>query len=196
MLCGQQAPNPIEQELPLHPNGHEQMSAIISILSLFGGLLRRFIGLIVSMALLCVGAVAQDGPRSDKPQTIVFVCLHGSVKSQVAAAHFNRIAKERGLSLVAVSRGIAVDPNIPTSIRQGLAADGLAPPDDVPVPLASADTAGAIEVFAFDEVPNDRKGSREVTYWSDVPPATKDYVAARDAIVRHIEEAMTSLGKK
>jgi hypothetical protein len=29
-----------------------------------------------------------------------------------------------------------------------------------------------------------------------VPPATKDYVAARDTIVRHIEEAMTSLGKK
>jgi protein-tyrosine-phosphatase len=195
MHCGQHAPSPIEQGLPSHPNGHEQMSQIISILSLFGGLLPRVIGLIVSMALLCTGAVAQDSPRSDKP-TVVFVCLHGSVKSQVAAAHFNRIAKERGLSLVAISRGIAVDPSIPASIRQGLAADGLTPPDDVPVPLASADTTGAIEVFAFDEVPNDRKGSREVTYWSDVPPATKDYVAARDAIVRHIEEAMTSLGKK
>jgi protein-tyrosine-phosphatase len=172
------------------------MSQIISILSQFGALLPRVIGLIVSMALLCTGAVAQDAPRSDKPQTIVFVCLHGSVKSQVAAAHFNRIAKERGLPLVAISRGIAVDPSIPASIRQGLAADGLTPPDDVPVPLASADTTDAIEVYAFDEVPNDRKGSREVTYWSDVPPATKDYVAARDAIVRHIEEAMTSLGKK
>ena len=30
-------------------------------------------------------------------KTIVFVCLHGSVKSQMAAAHFNRIARERGL---------------------------------------------------------------------------------------------------
>jgi arsenate reductase (thioredoxin) len=109
------------------------MRATISILSLFGGLLPRFIGFIVSMAPLCAGAVAQDSPRSDKPQMIVFVCLHGSVKSQVAAAHFNRIAKERGLPLVAVSRGIAVDQNIPASIRQGLAADGLTPADDVPV---------------------------------------------------------------
>ena len=150
------------------PTGHKSMSTLSSILSAFLGQLPRSI--IVSMVLLCAGAVAQDGPRSDKPQTIVFVCLHGSVKSQVAAAHFNRIAKERGLPLVAVSRGIAVDPNIPASIRQGLAADGLVPPDDVPVPLASADTTGAIEVFAFDEVPNDRKGSREVTYWSDVAP--------------------------
>jgi hypothetical protein len=51
-------------------------------------------------------------------------------------------------------------------------------------------------VFAFDEVPNERKGSTEVTYWPDVPPATKDYSAARDAIVRHIEEVVTSLAKK
>ena len=149
-----------------------------------------------SMVMLCTGAVAQDSPRPDKPQTVVFVCLHGSVKSQMAAAHFNRIAKERGLPLVAVSRGIAVDPTIPASIRQGLASDGLVPPDDVPVPLASSDTTGAIKVFAFDEVPNERKGSTEVTYWSDVPPATKDYSAARDAIVRHVEEAVTSLAKK
>ena len=34
------------------------------------------------------------------------------------------------------------------------------------------------------------------TYWSDLPPTTKDYSAARDAIVRHIEEAVTSLAKK
>ena len=37
-----------------------------------------------------------------------------SVKSQVAAAHFNRIAKERGLPYSAVSRGIGVDGSIPT----------------------------------------------------------------------------------
>lgn len=117
-------------------------------------------------------------------------------QGQVAAAHFNRIAKERGLPLVGISRGIAVDPTIPASIRRGLASDGLVPLDNVPVPLASANTAGAIKVFAFDEVPNDRKGSTEITYWSDVPPATKDYRAARDAIVRHIEEVVTSLAKK
>jgi Cu/Ag efflux protein CusF len=32
-----------------------------------------------------------------------------------------------------------------------------------------------------------------VTYWSDVPPATKDYVAAREAIVVHIESLVPTL---
>jgi hypothetical protein len=27
-----------------------------------------------------------------------------------------------------------------------------------------------------------------VNYWSDVPPATKNYTAARDAIVHHIDD--------
>jgi protein-tyrosine-phosphatase len=172
------------------------MSAMISKMLALRGLFPRIAAFMAYLALLGAGAMAQDIPRSDKPQTIVFVCLHGSVKSQMAAAHFNRIARERGLPLVAISRGIAVDPTIPASIRQGLASDGLVPPDDVPVPLSSADTSAAIKVFAFDEVPNERKGSTEVSYWSDVPPATKDYSAARDAIVRHIEEAVTSLAKK
>ena len=35
-------------------------------------------------------------------QTIVFVCEHGSAKSVVAAAHFDRLAGERGLGLRAV----------------------------------------------------------------------------------------------
>src|ERR1700710_2287754 len=65
--------------------------------------------------------------------TVVFVCVHGSVKSQMAAAHFNRIASERGLPFTAVSRGIEVDTSMPTRIRHGLNLDGLAPTDDVPI---------------------------------------------------------------
>ena len=48
-------------------------------------------------------------------------------------------------------------------------------------------------VVAFDAVPEERRGTSEVTYWSDVPPATKDYVAARDVIVRHINTLVPTL---
>ncbi len=149
------------------------------------------------LALLLVGLLAgatnRAGAESGKPTTIVFVCLHGSVKSQVAAAHFNRIARERGLPVVAVSRGITVDNEIPTVIREGLAGDGLAPDSEVPIRLTSEQAAAATKVFAFDEVPADLRGAAEVTYWSDVPPATKDYAAARRAIIRHLEEAIGPL---
>jgi hypothetical protein len=115
--------------------------------------------------------------------TVVFVCLHGSVKSQMAAAHFNRIASERGLPFTAVSRGIEVDTSIPTRIRDGLNLDGLAPTDDIPIGLTADEAGRATKVVAFDTVPDERRGTSEVTYWSDVPPATKDYAAARDVIV-------------
>jgi protein-tyrosine-phosphatase len=151
------------------------------------------LSLVLLAAVIAVGTTTHAEPDSENPATVVFVCLHGSVKSQMAAAHFNRIAKERSLPVVAVSRGISVDDKIPATIRERLAGDGLVPASDVPVALTSEQAAAAVKIFAFDEVPADIKGDAEVTYWSDVPPATKDYVAARNAIVRHLEEAVNSM---
>jgi protein-tyrosine-phosphatase len=139
------------------------------------------------------GAYAGDPGGADGKTTIVFVCLHGSVKSQMAAAHFNRIASERGLPFTAISRGIEVDTSIPTRIRDGLNLDGLAPTDDIPIGLTADEAGRATKVVAFDTVPEARRGTSEVTYWSDVPPATKDYAAARDVIVRHIDTLVPTL---
>jgi protein-tyrosine-phosphatase len=128
-------------------------------------------------------------------RTIVFVCLHGSVKSQMAAAQFNRIARERGLPYTAISRGVDIDSSIPTRIRDGLNMEGLAPLDDVPKTLTPEEAAGAAKVIAFDSVPDDKRGVAEINYWSDVPPATQDYSAARDVIVRHIDDLVPSLSE-
>jgi protein-tyrosine-phosphatase len=156
----------------------------------------RLIGASLLFASVFAAYPAKADERSERPKTIVFVCLHGSVKSQMAAAHFNQIARERGLPFVAVSRGITVDNSIPTRIRDGLALEGLAPLNDVPRSLTAEEANGASKVFAFDEVPTERKGNADVTYWSDVPPATKDYSAARDAIVRHLDDLLPSLTGK
>jgi protein-tyrosine-phosphatase len=138
-------------------------------------------------------ASAADPQGGNGKTTVVFVCLHGSVKSQMAAAHFNRIASERGLPFTAISRGIEVDTSIPTRIRDGLNLDGLAPTDDIPIGLTADEAGRATKVVAFDTVPEERRGTSEVTYWSDVPPATKDYAAARDVIVRHIDTLVPTL---
>jgi Cu/Ag efflux protein CusF len=114
----------------------------------------------------------------------------------MAAAHFNRIARERGLPYTAISRGVEVDASIPTQIRDGLNLDGLAPLDDVPQPLMQSEAAGAAKVIAFDTVPDDKRGLTEVNYWFDVPPATKDYAAARDVIVHHIDDLIPALTER
>jgi hypothetical protein len=158
--------------------------------------LARIRSLMLLLTAVFMGAASRAESDSSKPATFVFVCLHGSVKSQIAAAHFNRIAREHDLSVIAISRGIAVDNKIPAAIREGLARDGLAPATDAPVGLTSEQAATATKIFAFDEVPTDLKGDAEVTYWSDVPPATEDYVGARSAIVRHLEEVVVSMGAR
>lgn len=153
-----------------------------------------------SLALLALGLALQfatpavaDETAKPGNKTIVFVCLHGSVKSQMAAAHFNRIARERGLPFTAISRGIEVDNSIPTPIRDGLSLDGLAPLDDVPQPLTPAEAASAVKIFAFDAVPDEKRGAVNVNYWTDVPPATKNYADARDVILRHIDDLVPAL---
>src|SRR5262252_1586725 len=125
----------------------------------------RVLTLAVALQLMHPSFAASDTTFDSK--TIVFVCLHGSVKSQMAAAHFNRIARERGLPYTAVSRGINVDTSIPRRIRDGLTLDGLAPADDVPQSLTATEAEHAGKVVAFDVVPDAKKGLAEVDYWSD-----------------------------
>jgi protein-tyrosine-phosphatase len=151
--------------------------------------MKRPFGLLaLAVALQVAGPAHASDTAAPANKTIVFVCLHGSVKSQMAAAHFNRIARERGLPYTAISRGIEVDSSIPTRIRDGLTLDGLAPLDDVPRPLTAAEATGAAKVVAFDAVPEENRGAAEVNYWSDIPAATKNYTAARDAIMHHIDD--------
>ena len=54
----------------------------------------------------------------------------------------------------------------------------------------------AIPAHASDAVPDDRRGVVEVNYWSDVPPATKDYAAAPDVIVHHIDGLVPALTER
>ena len=144
--------------------------------------------LAMAAALQFAAPAHADNSSAPETKTVVFVCLHGSVKSQMAAAHFNRIAKERGLPYTAISRGIEVDGSIPPRIRAELNQEGLAPLDDVPQPLTAAEAAGALKVVAFDTIPEKNRGTAEVNYWSDVPPTSKNYTALRDAIVHHIDD--------
>jgi protein-tyrosine-phosphatase len=150
--------------------------------------------LVAAAALLAEGrpyaAVAQDVSSGIK--TVVFVCLHGSVNSQMAAAYFNRTAKERGVSYVAISRGIDVHRSIPVRILDGLALDGLAPANS-PQELTMADANAADKIFAFDAIRDEQKGDASVTNWSGVPLGINDYEAARDEIVQRIDELIPTL---
>lgn len=158
-----------------------------------------WVGLMTALVFTS-GADAQERKvtRMSKPMkqtpVVVFVCEHGSAKSVVAAAHFNRMAKERNLQLRAISRGTHPDQALPANTIRGLKADGLEVNGERPRKLSRADVAGAIRVVAFCELPEAYSTAASVEQWNDVPPMSEDYNKFRDLVVERIKRLLTELG--
>lgn len=127
--------------------------------------------------------------------TVVFVCEHGSVKSLIAQEWFNRLARERGLAVRAVSRGLTPDASVPAAIKDALRGDGFDVAGFQPRALLAADAAGAARVIAIgvDLGATPAAAGAPVEKWDGIPPATQDYAAARDAIKARIEALMERL---
>ena len=130
---------------------------------------------------------------SEQMPVIVFVCEHGSAKSVLAAAHFNALARKRGLRLRAISRGTNPDENIAPSVARGLQADGLDVGTEKPTRLSPEDASGAIRAVSFCPLPKGYFGSVPIEEWKDVPSTSEDYVKARDHIVERIKHLLDEL---
>lgn len=131
--------------------------------------------------------------RAEAPKgTVLFVCEHGAAKSVVAAAHFNRLAAERGLPYRAVSRGTAPDAAMAPPAVQGLQGDGLRPDDPAPVQLRQSDLDAAARVVTFCELPGDLASRSPAERW-EVPPVSAGYAASRDALLARIEKMLSEL---
>lgn len=123
---------------------------------------------------------------------VMFVCEHGSAKSVVAAAHFNKLTKERNLKVRAFSRGTNPDAEIAPGAAKGLQSDGLAA-EEKPERLSKADVDRAIRVIAFCQLPDAFQNGAPVEQWDDVPPVSEDYGKARDRIVERIRHLLDEL---
>ena len=80
---------------------------------------------------------------------VLFVCLHGAAKSVLAAADFERLARERGLDLRAEFAGTEPDPAIAPRVAQALLAEGVDLGDRRPRRVTRADVERASRVVAF-----------------------------------------------
>lgn len=134
--------------------------------------------------------------QTPREQTVVFVCEHGAAKSVVAAAHFNKLARERGLGFRAISRGTEPDPAVPARVREGLILDG-APVEDgfAPERVQARDAAGAARVVTFDmKLPIDVPAAT-LRNWSGVPAFSDGYDAARNDIRARVEALVEELAR-
>ena len=128
------------------------------------------------------------------PQTILFVCEHGAAKSVVAAAHFNKLAAERGLPFRAISRGTAPDPLVPPRIVDGLKGERLTMPTGfAPALVTSADVSSATRVVTFDvNLPVSRSAAR-VSPWNGLPAFSDGYAPASAAIAERVKNLLQEL---
>ena len=152
-----------------------------------------------TLLLIPLLAAAQDAKKPDAPAPpakVVFVCEHGSAKSVIAAAHFERLAKEEELLFEVVARGTTPDPEIPAGVRNGLKADGITLGDLKPATVTSADLRGATKVISFGpDLSAVNTGKIAVEDWSATPAVSADYAAARSYIVNQLKILLEQLRK-
>ena len=127
---------------------------------------------------------------------VLMVCEHGNVKSLMAANYFNELAKARHLPFHAVSRGTAPDSTtVPPAIVDGQRNDGFDVSHFHPTALTAADVASADRVILINTelASGIAAASTPPEKWTDVPPASVDYGAAREALKAHVRVLIDQL---
>ena len=146
------------------------------------------------VAALAMFVLATAASAQTPVPTIVFVCEHGAAKSVVAAAHFNKLAADRGLPFRAVSRGTAPDPAVPAGIANGLKNEGLSVPAGFsPTPVATADVNAAARVVTFDVTLPNATPAKATTRWDGLPAFSDGYGPASAAILAKVETLIREL---
>jgi protein-tyrosine-phosphatase len=145
----------------------------------------------VLLVAMILGAL-MSAPEPESMGLVLFVCEHGSAKSVVAAAHFNRIAADRGLPFRAISRGTVPDDEMAPAAVKGLLGDGLKPDDPVPTKLGQADLDAAVRVVTFCDLPPELEVASPLERW-EVPPVSTEYTGSRDAMLANIERLLREL---
>jgi protein-tyrosine-phosphatase len=149
---------------------------------------------ICGIILGLTAVTAQAGDEKASP-TVVFVCEHGAAKSVVAAAHFNLLARERGLRMQAIARGTVPDERMAPAAVKGLVADGLKAPEGRPELVRPEELAVARRAVALGcDLSRVAPTGVRVDRWDEIPPMSADYAAAREAIVKRVKALLDELG--
>jgi arsenate reductase len=126
---------------------------------------------------------------------VLFVCLHASAKSLIAAEYFNTRAAERGVPFHALSAGTEPDDSVPAHVVAGMRGDGYDVSERKPLRLARELAAPARIAISFEpELADYVPPTCIVERWS-VPAVSDDYAIARDAIRARVDALIAGLAR-
>ena len=124
---------------------------------------------------------------------VLFLCPHNAAKSVLALAYFRDLAARHGLPHVADSAGTDPDAEVWPSVVELLRADGIAVPSERPRHVTDADLQRAFRIISLGCELSGGEANVTVEHWNDVPAASADLVASRDAIRAHVEALVHEL---
>jgi arsenate reductase (thioredoxin) len=130
-----------------------------------------------------------------KEKKVIFVCQHGAGKSVIAAAYFNKMAKERNLNYIGEYRGVAPDSAVSPSAKEGLIQDNVFDPNAKPQKFVSSETENVERIILFTQLPEAMPLSIKTENWSKIENVDGDYITRRDAIVKKLDELLDSIEK-
>lgn len=129
-------------------------------------------------------------------ETILFLCPHHAAKSVIAAAYFDRLARQRGLPFVADSAGTEPAEAVMPSVTDLLRGEGIDVSGQQPRRVTRAELHQAARVISMGCALGDLDIAPErVEAWDDVPMVSQDLPAARAAILRHVEALAAELAQ-
>jgi arsenate reductase len=139
----------------------------------------------------------KDNAATEKQPTILFICEHGAAKSVIAAAYFDKLARERGLKYRAVFRGTNPDPTLAVAAVKGLKEDEIETNGWKPQLVTGGDLKAASMIVTLGcDLPGRDAVAGKVAEWNGIPSVSENYQAARDDIVKRVQRLVDELAKK
>lgn len=125
---------------------------------------------------------------------ILFLCPHNAAKSVLAVAHFDQLARQRGLPYKADSAGTEPEPAPSAAVVAALHAEGIDVASHQPRQVTVEDLAGAHRVISMGcDVHELAPPGVGVEQWDEVPAVSHDLAAAYAVIRRRVEALITEL---
>ena len=127
------------------------------------------------------------------PRTILFLCPHNAAESGIAATFSDQFAAGRGLTYRAGSAGTALDER-PSPVVNALRKEGIDVTSHQPRLVTAKDLVRAQRVISLGcDLNGLPRPDVPVEQWDDVPPASQDLAASREAIRRHVNVLLEEL---
>lgn len=160
--------------------------------SLLGGFL-----LLIACGLLLNVSFGQRGKEKGAnwiTPTVLFVCEHGAAKSAIAAAYFDKLARDKNLNYNATFRGVNPDPALNPVAEEGLKQDGIDISGWKPAIIIKKDVDAAARVITFGcALPVGTRAVLKATDWNDIPSPSQNYELTREEIKKRVQKLVDDL---